>query len=48
MRIVLELDGDEARVIRVLRALLKVLGRRHGVKCRGITASVSDIHPVEG
>jgi hypothetical protein len=32
----LDLDGDEAAVLRLLRALLKQLGRVYGVRCRSI------------
>lgn len=33
-RVALDLDGEPGAVLRLLRALLKVLGRRHGVRCR--------------
>jgi hypothetical protein len=38
LRVLLDLDGDDATVIRLLRALLKRLGRTHGVRCRRIEA----------
>lgn len=38
-RIVLDLDGDERAIVRLLRALLKRLGRDYGVKCRSVRAT---------
>jgi hypothetical protein len=42
MRFVLDLDGDEAALTKLLRRLLKVLGRAYGVRCRRVEASRSD------
>lgn len=33
---ILELTGEPGAVVRLLRALLKVLGRVHGVKCKSV------------
>jgi hypothetical protein len=35
-RYVLELDGEPHDIVRVLRALLRRLGRDHGVRCKSI------------
>jgi hypothetical protein len=35
--VTLDLAGDEAAVVRLLKALLKQLGRRFGVRCISIT-----------
>jgi hypothetical protein len=42
LRYVLDLDGDERVVIRLLKALCKQLGRRFGVKVRRIAESKID------
>jgi hypothetical protein len=39
MRFVLDLDGDETHIVRLLRHLLKVLGRVHGVRCKSVSAT---------
>jgi hypothetical protein len=39
MRIVLDLDGEETRIVRLLKHLLRVLGRVHGVRCRAVSAT---------
>jgi hypothetical protein len=41
-RIVIDLDGDERTVVRLLRALLKRLGRDYGVRCRAITVDAHE------
>ena len=42
-RIILDLASDDERaVIRLLKALLKRLGRDHGVRCKGVMATSSD------
>ena len=36
MRYLLDLDGDEAALIRLLKRLLKILGRTYGVRVKGL------------
>lgn len=37
MRVMLDLDAtDERAVVRLLKALLKRLGRSYGVRCKGV------------
>jgi hypothetical protein len=43
-RYLLELDGDERQVVRLLRALLKTLGRQFGVRAR-LVVPVDEAHP---
>jgi hypothetical protein len=42
-RVVIELaTSDTDAVVQLLRRLLKVLGRRHGLRCTSITATKAD------
>lgn len=46
MRFVLDLDGPDERVLlRVLRALLKRLGRDHGVRCVAVAQPDARVKP---
>jgi hypothetical protein len=42
-RYLIELDGEPAMVVRVLKLLLKYLGRQHNVKCRAIEPVADEV-----
>jgi hypothetical protein len=35
-RVLIDLDGDEAKVVHLLRRLLKLLGRAYGIRCKRV------------
>lgn len=45
VHLVLEAKGSDGAIIRLLRSLLKRLGRDHDVRCRSATMNGADVTP---